>query len=811
MLIGIIIFAWMMYAQSSRLREMKEAQRQQEKVPPGTTQPPPPDQSRPTPPPTEPRAPAPIHTDTPWRDHIVTAADDLKYKLVWSTRGAALRRARLTDYAQTLDSKVGVLLIEDVQAAPLAKWDFDAYNTAEKACPNNIPGGSAIAVTHWSPDRGVNQSGALACGPDISPARATFDNPDTVTTVQLTFNLRAALADETVLLSCGEPEGKRGAIDITIDSDGRIGVHFHAKSEATAFKGLSEYLAAGKKIKPAAWHTLRVAIPRKGGLTLRLDDNYLGEIIVPEEMPALKLGLLQIGRSLWDQAAGPLTATVDDLIVWGVAHRPGTFAIRDPNGEHPFDTADYNLTRGEDGVLTFTALFADGLQVKKEFIPRPGTNELGVNITFTNTAKDRDIFARYNIVAAERIKPTGASSLLLYGPVGYRLDSGKIGIDLGQPSSGASWWPFGNKVKMPYTRQSNAEAKIIWAGAENRYFAAILMAEDSPGVKADDLIFSANMALLENVDELRTSRGSARRQNNITVSIMPQPAKLAPGQSVTHSYTYFIGPKIQKLLKQYSDKGLPGVLDYGMFGAVSKMLLAILNFFHGIIPNYGVSIILLTIVVKAGLHPFTRKSQIAMHRMQKLQPLIRQLQEKYKGDRQKLGQAQMELMRKHKANPMSGCWPIFFQMPVFLGLFRMLQYSIHLRHAKFIWWIKDLSQPDTITQIAGFPLNILPILMVASWLYQSMSQPSSADPQQAQTQKMMKFMPVIFGVLLYGMASGLTLYWLTSTSLGILEQRWIKSKIRKMEAEGAFAAEDVEVEQAQAKKQKGRRGRARKK
>ena len=154
---------------------------------------------------------------------------------------------------------------------------------------------------------------------------------------------------------------------------------------------------------------------------------------------------------------------------------------------------------------------------------------------------------------------------------------------------------------------------------------------------------------------------------------------------------------------------------------------------------------------------------------------------------------------------------MFFQMPVFLGLFRMLQYSIHLRHAKFIWWIKDLAQPDTITHIAGFPLNILPILMVGSWLYQSMSQPTSGDPKQAQTQKMMKFMPVIFGVLLYGMASGLTLYWLTSTSLGILEQRWIKSKIRKMETEGAFTAEDVEVEQAQTKKQKGKRGRPRKK
>ena len=151
----------------------------------------------------------------------------------------------------------------------------------------------------------------------------------------------------------------------------------------------------------------------------------------------------------------------------------------------------------------------------------------------------------------------------------------------------------------------------------------------------------------------------------------------------------------------------------------------------------------------------------------------------------------MDLYRKHNANPMSGCWPMLFQLPILWGLFQMLQYSIDLRQQPFVLWVSDLSKPDTIAHWGGFPINILPVLMTVCSLVQQLTMPKPADPQQAQTQKMMMFMPVMFLFMFYGMASGLVLYWLTSTFLGIVEQKLIKLQIQRMEAHGAFAAETV--------------------
>ncbi len=273
-------------------------------------------------------------------------------------------------------------------------------------------------------------------------------------------------------------------------------------------------------------------------------------------------------------------------------------------------------------------------------------------------------------------------------------------------------------------------------------------------------------------------------------SLTIHPKELQPNESVCHEYVLFLGPKKQDVLADYPD--MARLLDYGWFGAISKLLLTVLHGFQRLIPNYGVGIILLTALVRLCLHPFTRKSQISMHKMQKLQPLLKEIQEKHKSDRQRQGREQMELFRKHGANPMTSCLPMFFQLPVFFGLFRMLQYSIDLRQEGFMLWIRDLSRPDTIGHLSGFPINILPVLMVISWVAQQLTMPKSADPQQAQTQKMMLLMPIFFGFLLYGMASGLTLYWLTSTFLGIIEQKLIKLQIQKKEERGEFAVIGLE-------------------
>jgi len=479
-----------------------------------------------------------------------------------------------------------------------------------------------------------------------------------------------------------------------------------------------------------------------------------------------------------------------------------TLALIDPDGKLPLDTRNYEVTRSGDGNVCFTSVFEDGLRVTKEFIPRVDKYEMGVKVTFKNEGASAR-WTQYKIIAAGRFVPEGGSQVILKGLIGYGHDLGKISVE-NRPARPKRKFLFFKMGGLPYERTANDDEPISWVGASNRYFAAVLRPVVPEDQTTSGFVDKASLILLPNSDVVTSSSGRTNRVNNLIASLTTKRQELQPGEEMVHAYTYFMGPKKQDVLAQYS--GLEQVLNYGMFGFVSKILLALLHMFHSIIPNYGVGIILVTILMKLCLHPLTRKSQLSMHKMQKLQPLIKEIQAKHKNDRQRQSKEQMELFRKHGANPMSGCLPMFLQLPVFFGLFRMLQYSVDIRHEPFISWITDLSRPDTIHHLGAFPINILPVLMVASWVGQQLTMPKPADPQQAQTQKMMLFMPIVFGFMLYGMASGLTLYWLTSTTIGIIEQRLIRRHIRKLDEKGELVkAEVVQPEQPKPRRARPRR------
>lgn len=227
---------------------------------------------------------------------------------------------------------------------------------------------------------------------------------------------------------------------------------------------------------------------------------------------------------------------------------------------------------------------------------------------------------------------------------------------------------------------------------------------------------------------------------------------------------------------------------------VSMAVLSLLALFHdNLFGSMGISIIFLTFCVRVLLFPITRKSQVSMHRHQKkmarLKPQIDKLKEKYKGDKQKFAQEQFKLMKDEKMSllPLGGCLPLFLQMPIFFGLFSAIRFDVDLRHASFLW-AEDLSRPDAFMTFSnGFDLpccigpgvqinglNILPILMTVAWVVNQKMMPKSPDPQVQQQQKMMLFMPIMFGVMMYSYAAGLSLYWLTSSLFGIFEQRVIK-------------------------------------
>jgi YidC/Oxa1 family membrane protein insertase len=208
---------------------------------------------------------------------------------------------------------------------------------------------------------------------------------------------------------------------------------------------------------------------------------------------------------------------------------------------------------------------------------------------------------------------------------------------------------------------------------------------------------------------------------------------------------------------------------------IGKFLLVVMNFLHDHLwpHNYGVAIMLLTILVRILFWPLTHKGTESMKRMADLQPLMTEIRQKYKENPQKQQQEMMKLYKEHKVNPMMGCLPMLVQIPVFIALFYVLRSAIELRFASFLW-VKDLSEPEHLfMDLLHFPLNILPLLMAATTMWQQKLTPSTADPSQ---QKIMMFMPLLMLVFLYNFASGLVLYWTTNNVIMIVQQLAQKRK-----------------------------------
>ena len=240
-----------------------------------------------------------------------------------------------------------------------------------------------------------------------------------------------------------------------------------------------------------------------------------------------------------------------------------------------------------------------------------------------------------------------------------------------------------------------------------------------------------------------------------------------PGQTVTVGADLYAGPKDQDRLERLAD-GLQLTKDFGWLWFLAQPLFTLLKFIQSMVGNWGWSIILLTVCVKAIFYPLNATSFRSMAKMRKLGPKMQDLKEKHGDDRQKLSQAMMELYKKEKVNPMGGCLPILVQMPVFIALYWVLQESVELRQAPWLGWIHDLSQMD--------PYFILPLIMGGSMFAQQLLNPTPPDPTQA---KVMKLMPVIFTVFFLWFPAGLVLYWITNNTLSIIQQFIITRKIEK--------------------------------
>ncbi len=305
---------------------------------------------------------------------------------------------------------------------------------------------------------------------------------------------------------------------------------------------------------------------------------------------------------------------------------------------------------------------------------------------------------------------------------------------------------------------------VRWAAADAKYFTLIAI----PGKEWT----------LEQVSPLG--------KEGIRVVLAGSPAVLGPREVVSFPVRAFMGPKEYNLLEA-TGQGMERLVDYGWFSVIAKPLVWLLTASNRVTGNYGIDIIILTILIKIAFYPLTKKSMASMKKMQELGPIMNKIKEKYKDDKARQQQEMMNLYKTYKINPMSGCLPMLLQIPVFIALYKGLLVAIELRHAPFFLWINDLSAPEHLWDIAvaGYtiPIRLLPLLMgVSMFVQQKLSPSGGMDPAQ---QKMMLFLPLIFTFMFWGFPTGLTIYWLMNNLLSI-GQQLIQN--RQVEAEKAARA-----------------------
>ena len=414
-------------------------------------------------------------------------------------------------------------------------------------------------------------------------------------------------------------------------------------------------------------------------------------------------------------------------------------------------TAIYNVNAeslqvktGEKKTLEFITSSKGDDYVKKTFTFTGGSYSIGLELQVSNKAGSNQNGSVKLIEKNKYAQEAKANRFDVHGPTTFAdnsLHTQKI-ADL-------------EKGVKPFDKN------VLWSGFEDKYFLSAAIAENG------------SIAAVQ-----------VKEEGGYAENIISSPGlSLTPGGSATVSYRLFFGPKELDILKAQGSR-LEDVIDFGWFSAIAKPLLYSLKFFYKYTQNYGIAIIIITVILKALFYPLTNKSYKSMKEMQKLQPKMEALKEKFKNDRDAMNRAVMELYKTHKVNPMGGCLPMLIQIPVFFALYKALMFSIELRHAPFMLWIHDLSAPDALfgfipkglPLLGGYPIGPLPLLMGATMVIQQKMTPSNMDPMQA---KMMMALPFIFTFMFLNFPSGLVLYWLVNNILTIAQQSYINKTLKE--------------------------------
>jgi len=394
------------------------------------------------------------------------------------------------------------------------------------------------------------------------------------------------------------------------------------------------------------------------------------------------------------------------------------------------DKDELRVESGQSQTLTMTTQLSSGLQVTRRLVFDPESYLINVEIDIYNFSEAPLQGSPYMSLTN---RPFGSTSqrYLFSGPAA--LVDGKL-----------------QEVKPDDIEEADKTLKgnITWAAFEGTYFMTGVIPEKQEG---------------------NTLKLAAEEEKIKTLLIGAEEVIPANGR-LQYKYQAYFGPKKMSTLKEVGHN-LDRIVNFGWFDKIAKPALYLLNFFYSYVGNYGVAIILVTVLIKLLFWPIAQKGLKSMKNMQKIQPKMAKLKEKYKNDSARLNEEMMNLYKTYKVNPLGGCLPMILQIPVFFALYKVLLQAIELRHAPFMLWITDLSAPDRlmigvdIPYLGGIP--VLTLLMGGSMFLQQRMTPSPADATQA---KIMMFLPVIFTFLFLNFASGLVLYWLVNNLLSIAQQ-----------------------------------------
>ena len=403
------------------------------------------------------------------------------------------------------------------------------------------------------------------------------------------------------------------------------------------------------------------------------------------------------------------------------------------------DSVDVNDKSKE---ISFSWLSPMGFVVEKKFLFSPESYMIDLYVTIKNGSNQA---IQDNLtLSLVRLAPESKRTFGFEGP--SALMNGKL-----------------KQIKIKKIKDQNVyPGKLQWIAIQDRYFMSAII-PDEPVEASMHLYFQEDKIL----------------QNQYVQPV----SVINPGTQHVFKYRLFFGPKSMQVLNEV-DYDLVKAVNFGMFDFLAKPFVWIMNFLYDFIPNYGVAIIILTLLTKIVLWPLGNKSYKSMNEMKKIQPLVQEIREKYKDDKRKMNEEMMGLYKTYKVNPMGGCLPMVVQIPVFFALYRMLYEAIELRHAPFFWWINDLSAPDRLFRFdfsipfmqPPYGIPVLTIIMGATMFLQQKMSPPMGDPTQA---RMMMLMPIVFTFVFINFSSGLVLYWLVNNILSIAQQYYVSKKKAK--------------------------------